>query len=479
MKRYYNKNNRLLYLFSIAIVIIICSAFFACYDNFDNAIKDENTNNNGTTENNLPVISFASSVSSTPNEDAVFHAIDIILSQASGNTVTVTVTDLKTGSAAYGVDYNYTGWSSPQVVTFNPGDTKKTIYITPVQDNIYEGSGKTINLQLSLPTNAVLGAFIHTMTITDDDSPSSGWTQVGNVATSRAGSAAALSGNYLYIYGGETSSGILNEFLQYDLSTGNYTTLSSAPGTRAYATLSELNGKLYLFGGEIDTSGTLYNDKNNGVYYYDITSSTWSSFKGSDTTGTFPGTRAYHVAVPIYNSSGPVENIYLHGGDTLDDILHKIDLTTSKYRWQTPQYKISYTRSKHSAVNYNNNIYFFGGYYGTTYYNDLWKFDTTSTNFIQVVSTGTTIIPVRSGISMIEYNGNIYVFGGQNGTACLDDLWSYSLSGNTWAKISTAPFKRCFYSAVQYNNSLIIFGGYYLNGSGQKVYSSDIWQYKL
>jgi N-acetylneuraminic acid mutarotase len=80
---------------------------------------------------------------------------------------------------------------------------------------------------------------------------------------------------------------------------------------------------------------------------------------------------------------------------------------------------------------------------------------------------------------MIEHNGNLYVFGGRNGTECFDDLWMYSVSGNTWTKISTAPFKRCFYSAVKHNNSLIIFGGYYLNALSQKVYTSEIWQYNL
>jgi hypothetical protein len=463
----------------ISTLMVIFSAFFACYDNFDSTIKDENkiADNNGTTKDNLPVVSFASSLSNTLNEGAIVHAIDIILSPTSGITVTVTVTDLKTGSAAYGDDYNFPGWSSPQVITFNPGDSIKTISMTPVQDAINESPGETINLQLSSPTNAVLGAFIHTVTITDDDSPGVSWAQVGNVATSRAGSSVALYGNYLYIYGGENNSGILNEFLRYDLTTGNYSTLSNTPGPRAYATLSELNGRLYLFGGKIDADGTLYNDKLNGVYYFDIGSGTWSSFKGSDTTGPFPDARANHIAVPIYNSSGPVMDIYFHGGVTSDNTLHKIDILL--YDWQTPQYKISYTRREHSAVYYNNNIYFFGGYDGATYYNDLWGFNVTSGSFTELVTTGVTIIPARSGISMIEYNGNLYVFGGQTGTACLDDLWSYSISGNRWTKISTAPFKRCFYSGVKYNNSLIIFGGYYLNASGQKIYSSDLWQYKF
>ncbi len=132
-----------------------------------------------------PVISFAASTSNTTNEDAVQHDINIVLSKASAGIVTITVTDLHTGSATAGTDYNYTGWTSPEVITFNPGETLKTVSITPVQDTIDEGTGETINLALSSPANAVLGASSHVMTITDDD----GWIKLGETATSRAGSA--------------------------------------------------------------------------------------------------------------------------------------------------------------------------------------------------------------------------------------------------------------------------------------------------
>ncbi len=273
--------------------------------------------------------------------------------------------------------------------------------------------------------------------------------------------------------------GVLNDFWRYNLATGEYQTLKPV-GARANATLVDLNGTLYLFGG-IDDTGTLHDNKIMNYY----SAGAWNSFNNSDTNGSWPDVRYYHTAIPLYNATGPVESIYFHGGKNStggnqNGDLYEIDFTaTPKYDWNRFTETSSLVRSEHSAVYYNNNIYFFGGYNSGTYYNDLWRYNITTSAFDQLITTGITIIPVRSGMCMIEHNGKLYVFGGRNGTGCFDDLWSYSIGSNVWTKISTAPFKRCFYSAVKYNNSLIIFGGYYLNNTGQKVYSSEVWQYNL
>jgi N-acetylneuraminic acid mutarotase len=315
--------------------------------------------------------------------------------------------------------------------------------------------------------------------ITDDDIDNS-WIKLGDIATPRAGAAVTVSGDRLYIYGGETYTGVLDDFWRYNLSTGEYQILVSN-GARAYATLVELNGNLYRFGGR---DALVYYDKqNDGIYYYITSSRTWNSFRNSDTNGNWPAERSHHIAVPLYSSTRPVESIFFHGGKdaggNMEGDLYEFDLSVYKHDIINYTQTSSLIRSEHSAVYYDNNIYFFGGYASGTYYNDLWKFNITSSDFMQVITTGITIIPVRSGISMIEHDSKLYVFGGQNGTSCFNDLWSFSVAGNSWTKISTAPVKRCFYSAVKYNNSLIIFGGYYLNSFSQKVYSSELWEYKL
>ncbi len=109
------------------ILQIIIFTVISCNDNFEDSIKKEN---NYTDNSGLPLVSFAASSSYTLNENATPDQINIVLSRASTDTISVTVTDLLTGTATAGTDYNYTGWTSPEVITFDPGETLKTISIT-------------------------------------------------------------------------------------------------------------------------------------------------------------------------------------------------------------------------------------------------------------------------------------------------------------------------------------------------------------
>ncbi|MBN2040951.1 MAG: hypothetical protein JW864_12980 [Spirochaetes bacterium] len=455
------------FLFTIVITV-------SCADDFNTAIKSENET---TEDSSLPSIYFESSSSYTINENETPHQINILISKASDKKISVVLKDTANGSAIIGTDYTLTGWDSPETVIFSPGETVKSVNITPLQDSEIETEDETIILEITLPVNGIINSSSHIVTITDDD----GWIKLGEVATPRAGAAIALEGDWLYIYGGETYSDVaIDDFWRYNLSNGDYEILTSN-GERAYATLLNLNGELYRFGGK-DTAGNVYDRENvgNGIYFYDTSTSTWHSFDTSDTNGSWPVERSHHIAVPVYES-GSIESVYFNGGKNSAGInvsgeMFEIDFTASpKYDWI--DYTISHSRSEHSAVFYNDSIYLFGGYNSGTYYNDLWEFDTTNSNFSEISITGITIIPTRSGISMIEHDGLFYVFGGFDGTDCLDDLWYYS--SGSWTKISTAPVKRAFYSAVEYDDSLIIFGGYSLNASSQKVYSSEIWKYDL
>ena len=227
--------------------------------------------------------------------------------------------------------------------------------------------------------------------------PDENWIKLNDIAvTPRAGTAYVIQGDWLYVYGGETySESIIADFWRYNLSTGVYQSLTSI-GARAYATLVDLNGSLYLFGG-IDASGTLHDDKI--MYYYNTSTNAWSSFNNSDTNSTWPAVRYYHTAVPVYDSANSVESIYFHGGKNasgtnLGGSLYEIDFTaTPKYDWISYSQTSSLIRSEHAAVYYNDNIYFFGGYNSGTYYNDLWKFDLTTSKFSELITTGITIVP--------------------------------------------------------------------------------------
>lgn len=61
------------------------------------------------------------------------------------------------------------------------------------------------------------------------------------------------------------------------------------------------------------------------------------------------------------------------------------------------------------------------------------------------------------------YNNSIHVFGGWTGkTKCLNDLYQYDISGNTWTKLQTTvatPAMSC-HASVLVNNKWYIFGGW-------------------
>ncbi|MCB1178108.1 MAG: hypothetical protein KDK36_11055, partial [Leptospiraceae bacterium] len=114
---------------------------------------------------NPPVVSFASFTSNSVDETSENRFIELTLSEASGQVVTVAVTDLLTGTATSGIDY--TAISSS--ISFTPGTTTAYITVAVISDTLFEGN-ETINLTISSPTNATLGTTTaHTFTIIDDE----------------------------------------------------------------------------------------------------------------------------------------------------------------------------------------------------------------------------------------------------------------------------------------------------------------------
>jgi len=88
------------------------------------------------------------------------------LSAPSGKTVTVPYT-ITPGTATVGTDYA----ASNGVLTFLPGQTTQPIVVNVVRDALNE-TNETVNVAISSPTNATLGAVsTATGTIVDDDAP--------------------------------------------------------------------------------------------------------------------------------------------------------------------------------------------------------------------------------------------------------------------------------------------------------------------
>src|SRR5205823_9163583 len=92
-------------------------------------------------------------------------SLPVSLSAASGKTVTVAYSVTGGTASAGGVDYTLASGT----LTFAPGVTSQNISLTVVNDALDEDD-ETIQMALSSPTNATLGAInTHTYTILDND----------------------------------------------------------------------------------------------------------------------------------------------------------------------------------------------------------------------------------------------------------------------------------------------------------------------
>lgn len=142
-----------------------------------------------------PLVAFATATSASADEAAAAHSVNLVLSlpgcatSALPQAVSVTVTDLVTGTATSGVDY--TALAVPTVVTFPAGSTNGAVQplnIPVLPDTSVEGN-ETIALSLSNPTGgAALGVqTAHTVTVTDDDAATLAFSNANSATAAELG----------------------------------------------------------------------------------------------------------------------------------------------------------------------------------------------------------------------------------------------------------------------------------------------------
>ncbi|MCS7231805.1 MAG: DUF2341 domain-containing protein, partial [Elusimicrobiota bacterium] len=121
-------------------------------------------------------------------------------------------------------------------------------------------------------------------------------------------------------------------------------------------------------------------------------------------------------------------------------------------------------RETFSCVPYGDSIYCFGGWTGSSYLNQIVRYNVTS-NTVTVMSA--TLPSGRSLLSCAPYGDSIYCFGGYDGNQ-LNQIVRYNVASNTVTVMSaTLPSGRPALSCAPYGDSIYCFGGW--TGSDQIV----------
>jgi len=143
-------------------------------------------------------------------------------------------------------------------------------------------------------------------------------------------------------------------------------------------------------------------------------------------------------------------------------------LNTDTMKWLQPQVKgleRPMARSGHACTSIREKVFVFGGVSADgTLLNDLWIFDQDSVNWTYVTCFGSPPCPRRgASISATEDGRRLYVFGGNDGSRALNDVYFLELEKLQWSPlpvhIGIQPEAREDHVACITSKYLIISGG--------------------
>ena len=222
------------------------------------------------------------------------------------------------------------------------------------------------------------------------------WTKVDSLQTPIKNATACSYNEFIYIIGGQNTSGYVNDIHVFDTITGKLTsTITLLPASLSNSACNIIDNMMYITGGYNGTNAV------DSTFSYDITNDIWNV----EPT----------LITARYNHSSTIldGNIYIAGG------------TTSSNNIATGQVEI---------------------------------FD--PTEIIPAWAGLQAMNPPRSSFALHTWGGLIHAIGGiSNENSLIDNMSTYDPSNEKWLSSSTMPFPNAAFNSTQFNNSIYIWGG--------------------
>lgn len=145
--------------------------------------------------------------------------------------------------------------------------------------------------------------------------------------------------------------------------------------------------------------------------------------------------------------------IYIFGGVGTDysEEMEIFDPSTRTISFGSP---LPYPRRLAGSAQYNGNIYLVGGDSGDGYSDRLDIYDINSDSW----SSGAPL-PVAMQTESVYYNGKIYVFGGWSGYVH-DEIFEYNISSDSWTQVGATPDPVSAHKLAVYQGNIFVIGDY-------------------
>jgi hypothetical protein len=247
----------------------------------------------------------------------------------------------------------------------------------------------------------------------------------------------------LLLFSGEGTN--TNDIWKYDFTNNNWYQLYPTGSLPLYryeygSAFDTKNERWYIFGG---TGSATYND----LWYYDVKSNSWVKVAA---LGNIPSIR--RGSGMCYDSTQ--ECIWLFGGydGSYYNTLYKYVIASNTWvQIQYTGYAVSARNGTNVEYDYRTqSLYLFGGFNGSVYLNDLFRYDIISnTLFILNVDSFIPVAKSYSGSSFNTITGDFYIFGGYISTApyVVSEFSKY----NIWDMVTPSGIVSATTSGVQLN----------------------------
>ena len=311
---------------------------------------------------------------------------------------------------------------------------------------------------------------LYSTTITVSTGANSAWTTVNAVIPDMSAGtyAAARVGNYLYMFGGATSSApgtalsvVYYSAIANDGSASAWQTTTSMNTAISYTNGTSINGCIYSVGGETG-GGTSLNTVQYACPNSDGTISTWYTAPSLSVATTDMAVTSYGGY--IYGAGGwttaattATQFSFVNNGGN-----------GSTGTWSDSGATISCGRNDLASVAYNGYLYVGGGNCSGTIENDVQYAAINANGSLGAFAATSSFTNARVWPGMVAYNGYMYIVGGCSNTACAtyyNDVQRAAINANgtlsTFGSVggSYATNGRKAFGIATYNGYMYITGG--------------------
>jgi N-acetylneuraminic acid mutarotase len=211
-------------------------------------------------------------------------------------------------------------------------------------------------------------------------------------------------------------------------------------------------GAFYLFGG---TEGAA---RQSDVHAYNVETNLWQEIRSS---GVSSPARSGAQTVVYDNCVWFFGGYTKKDGDYFNDV-YKYDIGMSSWSMVSTLGEAPSKRTDHSVVLFGRSMFVFGGFDGHNRFNDLRELTLDRERRWSNITSRSGHPRSRFGHTAVVYQNSMFVFGGWDGHDTLQELCEYNFPSNMWCHLpprGSPPRGRYRHTAVVCGDSMFTFGG--------------------